>query len=278
MSHIRFATSKIGYLCGPSLFMTVDAARAGSSCPALPSSPEAAEGGIPRRVMTRGCPGPRNRTVEEAPAGSDFGGRGRFPRGPAAGTSWTPPAASPPGARTIYLPIDGKAAGGGDAAATLSAPSTVVRPGRSWHPCGGPHSSGQRRDQLRGRVRRAADRPLLPAGRAAGVGGHHLGRRRSSWAPGWTDPGSALDLELIAAPGPGTLVVGSPMTTGSGLVTSTPPVSTDGGEEWLHRRHRPDRPRLGPARCQPLARFRGTRPPVAGWATTRRSGPPRTVG
>ena len=51
----------------------------------------------------------------------------------------------------------------------------------------------------------------------------------STWGSRLPVPGS---VGLIAAPSPGTLVVGSPPTSGEGPVTSTLSVSTDGGVDW----------------------------------------------
>ena len=137
------------------------------------------------------------------------------------------------GAETIYLPIYGNVAGGGDAAATLF---RSLDGGQTWQeladPCGGSHLPGNVAISFAAASGGQLTALCFPRGGSPGWAVITSDDSGSSWGPRRTVPGSALDLELIAAPGPGTLVVGSPMTTGSGLVTSTLLVSTDGGEEW----------------------------------------------
>jgi len=236
VSHIRFATSKIGYLFGPSLFMTVDGGESWQqlSSPSVESL-EAAGGEVFRVVYDHdGCPGPCNRTVEEAPAGSDsWRTLLQIPEGAGLGTELDTAGLVLQGAETIYLPIYGNVAGGGDAAATLF---RSLDGGQTWQeladPCGGTTLPGNVAISFAAASGGQLTALCFPRGGPPGWAVITSDDSGSSWGPRRTVPGSALDLELIAAPGPGTLVVGSPMTTGSGLVTSTLLVSTDGGEEW----------------------------------------------
>ena len=116
VSHIRFATSKIGYLFGPGLFMTVDGGESWHEVTSLPVETLEAAGGDVFRVVYdgEGCPGPCNRTVEKATVGSNpWQTLLQIP-----GSLQIPEAALDTatlileGSQTIYLPIYGNPAGG----------------------------------------------------------------------------------------------------------------------------------------------------------------------
>ncbi len=73
VDHLRFATPKIGYLFGPSLLITRDGGQTWTAVASPPvESLEPGPGSVVRVVYDHdGCPGPCNRTVESAAAGSD---------------------------------------------------------------------------------------------------------------------------------------------------------------------------------------------------------------
>ncbi len=229
VSHIRFATSKIGYLFGPSLFMTVDGGESWQELVSPPVETLEATGGDVFRVVynNTGCPGPCNRTVEEAPAGSD---------------TWRTLLQIPEqgdldtatlilqGSQTIYLPIYGNPAGGGigDQEAALY---RSLNSGQNWQqfsdPCA--DAGGDRAGTIAFAV--------TPMGYLAAL---------CEGAPGWavltsSDEGSAWGslipvpgsyVGLLATPGAGTLVIGSASVGGGGPDTTTLWISSNGGESW----------------------------------------------
>jgi len=237
VSQIRFATASIGYLFGPSLFMTVDGGQTWQPVSSPPvETLEAVDGSVFRVVYDHGgCPGPCNRTVEEAPAGSD---------------TWRTLLQIPgaldisvgaidtaslilQGSRTIYLPIYGNPVGG-EPFTTLF---RSLDGGQTWQqltdPCVSttvPADSAISFAAAPGGYLAALcfanSEPEAPTVVTSDDGG-------SSWSPQLAAPASAWG--LIASPTPGTLVVGSPPESGGGpatSATSTLLVSTDGGEEW----------------------------------------------
>jgi photosystem II stability/assembly factor-like uncharacterized protein len=233
VSHIRFATSKIGYLFGPGLFMTVDG---GESWQEVTSPPvetlEAADGNVFRVVYDHGgCPGPCNRTVEEAPAGSNawrtllqIPGLLQIPVG-ALDTATL----ILQGSQTIYLPIYGNPAGG-------EPYTTLFRSldgGQTWQQLADPCvSTSILGDSATGFA--AAPGGYLAAlcfsiTEPATLAVFTSNDAGTTWGPRLPVPGS---VGLIAIPSPSTLVVGSPPTSGEGPVTSTLSVSTDGGVDW----------------------------------------------
>ena len=234
VSHIRFATSKIGYLFGPSLFMTVDGGQTWQQVDSPPvESLEAAGGDVYRVVYDHtGCPGPCNRTVEEAASGSDdWRTLLQIPEGGGLGTELDTASLVLQGTQTIYLPIYGNPAGGGNAAATLFRSTDG---GQTWRqlgdPCGGSADPGNVAISFAAAPGGQLTALCLPRGGPPGWAVLTSDDGGSAWGSRRPVPGSAL--ELIAAPRPGTLVVGTPTTSGTGVVTSTLLVSTDGGEAW----------------------------------------------
>jgi len=233
VSHIRFATSKIGYLFGPGLFMTVDG---GESWQEVTSPPvetlEAVGGNVIRVVYDHGgCPGPCNRTVEEAPAGSNawrtllqIPGALQIPVG-ALDTATL----ILQGSQTIYLPIYGNPAGG-EPFTTLF---RSLDGGQTWQQLADPCVSTTILADS------ATDFAAAPGGylaalcfsitEPAALAVFTSNDAGSTWGSRLPVPGS---VGLIAAPSPGTLVVGPSPTSGGGPDTSTLSVSTDGGLDW----------------------------------------------
>jgi photosystem II stability/assembly factor-like uncharacterized protein len=238
VNDIRFATAKIGYLFGPSLFMTVDG---GETWQAVISPPveslEAAGGDVFRVVYDHdGCPGPCDRTVEEAPAGSDdwrtllqIPGSLQIPVGALDTASLILQ-----GSRTIYLPIYGNPAGGEPFTTLLRS----LDGGQSWQQLADPCVSTTIVADS------AIDFAAAPGGYLAAlcypnnqpeamtvVTSDDSG---SSWGPQLAVPGSSWG--LIASPSVGTLVVGPGPGSGGGPATSTATltmsVSADGGKVW----------------------------------------------
>jgi photosystem II stability/assembly factor-like uncharacterized protein len=229
VSHIRFATASIGYLFGPSLFMTVDGGESWQQVTSPPvESLEAAGGDVFRVVYDHGgCPGPCNRTVEEAPSGSNAW-RTLLQTSLVGGLNATLILQS---SQSIYLPIYGNPAAGQPFVALFRS----LDGGQTWKQLADPCVS----------TAVIAD---APSGFAAAPGGYLAvlcssidqttdstvmtsSNSGSSWGPQLPVPGSSPG--LIAAPSAGTLVVGTAPTSGGGPATSTLSVSTDGGLDWV---------------------------------------------
>jgi photosystem II stability/assembly factor-like uncharacterized protein len=167
--------------------------------------------------------------VEEAPVGSDaWQTLYQIPQGAFLDTATL----ILQGSQTIYLPIYGNLAGG-------EPESTLFRSldgGQSWQqladPCADasipPMSGAMDFASAPGGYLAALCYSLSDPMTWAVMTSHDSG---TVWAPRLPLPGSS-DGGLIAVPSPGTLVVGSPPTSGGGPVTSTLSVSTDGGSDW----------------------------------------------
>jgi hypothetical protein len=208
--------------------MTVDGGQTWKQVKSPPVEALEPEGGTVVRVVYdhSGCPGPCNRTVEEAPAGS---------------TTWETLLQMPQGAgdtatvirqgtQVIYIPIYGNPAGGGigDQEATLY---RSLDGGQTWQELPDPCAAAG--GDLEGAIGFAAapgrylaalceadpDWTVLTSGDAG-----------SSWSPLLPAPESYVG--LIAAPSAGDLVIGSAWTGASGPDTSTLSVSADGGRSW----------------------------------------------
>lgn len=228
VSHIRFATASIGYLFGPSLFMTVDGGQTWKEVTSpLVESLEAAGGDVFRVVYdTTGCPGPCNRTVQEAPAGSD---------------AWQTLYQIPQGAdldtatlilegESIYLPIYGDVAKGAEQ-------TTLFRSldgGQTWQRLGDPCAGATPPVDVAFAFA-AASRGFLsvlcfPSGQPQGWAVLSSSDAGSTWGPRLPVPESSAG--LLAAPSPGHLLIASPTGAGGGLATSTLSYSSDGGQSW----------------------------------------------
>jgi len=234
VSHIRFATSKIGYLFGPGLFMTVDGGESWHEVTSLPVETLEAAGGDVFRVVYdgEGCPGPCNRTVEKATVGSNpWQTLLQIP-----GSLQIPEAALDTatlileGSQTIYLPIYGNPAGG-EPFTTLF---RSLDGGQTWQELADPCVSKTVLGDS------AIDFAAAPGGYLAALcfangdpGAPAVltsGTSGSSWGARLPVPVSSAG--LIAAPSSGTLVVGPATTSGGGPYTSSLSVSTDGGLDW----------------------------------------------
>ena len=232
VSHIRFATSKIGYLFGPGLFMTVDGGQSWQEVTSLPvETLEAAGENVFRVVYDHGgCPGPCNRTVEEAPARSNawktllqIPGSLQIPVG-ALDTATL----ILQGSQTIYLPIYGNPVGG-EPFTTLF---RSLDAGQTWQQLADPCASttvladsaisfAAAPGGYLAALCYANSEPAAPTVVTSDNSG-------TSWGPRLAAPASSWG--LIASPSPGTLVVALLTSTGAG--TATLSASTDGGLKW----------------------------------------------
>lgn len=228
VSQIRFATSRVGYLFGPALFQTDDGGRSWHRVPSLPV--EALEPGLGTVIRVvydhGGCPGPCDRTVQQASAGSD---------------SWrtllrlTVGGVSAQvirvGTSVIYIPIFGNLAGGQGGVHALIFRS--IDAGRTWQrladPCIGTYQE----------THGAAALSAAPGGFVAVLCDSITGTAPtfirtsadygSSWRPPRTVPGG---VQLLASPTASTLILATGGVGGSGPFTYRLLVSTDGGQRW----------------------------------------------
>lgn len=246
-SHVRFANSAVGYLFGPALFVTRDGGKTWGREKAPPvESLEPSGASVVRLVYDHlGCPGPCNRTVQEAPAGSSAW-RTLIRLGiPAADSREAGAQVIRGGGGRIYVPIYGSLAAGAGTQHTILFRS--LDGGRSWarlaDPCGG---SGRR-------VHDAVSMAAAPGGvltalcvpRMAGPGGRFVLLSRnagSSWGPRRAVPGSPW---LISAASSSHLVVADGSVSGRGAHTYRLSATADGGRRW--RNVVADRERIGSA-------------------------------
>lgn len=230
VSHIRFATSKIGYLFGPGLFMTMDGGESWQKVTSLPVETLEAAGGAVFRVVYdhEGCPGPCNRTVEESPVGSNsWQSLLEIPEGGALDTANL----ILQGSQTIYLPIYGSPVAG-EPFTTLY---RSLDAGHTWQQLADPCAGTTVPTVL---ANSAISFAAAPGGYLAAFCYSNSepeaptvatsDNSGSSWGPQLAAPASSWG--LIASPSPGTLVVALLASTGAG--TATISVSTDGGFKW----------------------------------------------
>jgi photosystem II stability/assembly factor-like uncharacterized protein len=237
VSHIRFTTGGIGYLWGPSLVMTTDGGQTWH--PQQSANVEALEpsGGSVYRVEYdhTGCPGPCNRSVWAASAGS---------------SSWHQLYILPPppshgdraglavvGGQTIYVSVfGGLAAGAGTQEAAIY---RSLNGGAAWTTLSDPclHGSGAGATNIAQDVAAApngfvsalcAPRSSNPASQAV-VTSTDSG---SSWGPLHPLPGPASILQRIAAADASHLAVATGPVAGNGPITYELYDSTDGGIHW----------------------------------------------
>lgn len=233
VSHLRFATTTVGYLYGPALLVTTDGGRSWAAQQSLPvEAMEPTHAGVYRVVYDHGgCPGPCTRRLDVAPAGS---GSWR--------TVTTIPHQDVPsrqdtaqlitsGDANVYIPVYGDVAAGAGTQQAVVFRSTDS--GRTWRrlddPCGGPAAypdvavsfaaaTGQFIAALC--VSRSGGGDAVVTSTSAG----------DTWGPPHPVPGSGL--QIIAAASATHLVVANASTRGSGPVTYTLHASTDGGQQW----------------------------------------------
>jgi photosystem II stability/assembly factor-like uncharacterized protein len=232
ISQIRFATAKVGYLFGPAFYETRDG---GHSWRRVRSRPvedlEPGPGTVLRIVYDHlGCPGPCNRTVQEALAGSgawhtllrisiadaNDGIRAQIIRA---------------GTRVIYVPVYADLASGLRGVKSVIFRSTDA--GRSWQrlpdPCGGTGMNTHAATAMS-----AGPRGYLAVlcGSVSGTSGTFIrtsADNGSSWSTPQTVPSG---LQLLATPGPGRLVLATGGVGGSGPFTYRLDVSRDNGLRW----------------------------------------------
>jgi len=232
VSQIRFATSRIGYLFGPDLYQTGDGGRSWRRVPAPPvETLEPVAGSVIRVVYDHlGCPGPCDRTVQEAadgsgtwhtllriPLASDNGGI-------TAQVIW-------PGGPVLYIPVYGNPAGGQGASHAVIFRSTDG--GGSWQrltdPCGG---TGL---QTHTAVELAAAPGGFVAALCASISGlsRTYVRVSADFGSSWGPPRTVFaDSHLIAAAGPAWLVVATGGVGGSGPFSYRLAVSANDGRRW----------------------------------------------
>lgn len=237
VAHLRFATASIGYLFGPSLFMTRDGGLTWSRVPGSQvESLEPGPGSVVRVVYDHaGCPGPCHRAVQEAAPGSQHW-RVLLAKLPARAESAVNAQVIRATPNVMYVPVYGDLASG----ASASQQTTIFRSldgGRSWvalaDPCG-----GSRRSE-----RDAIDVAAAPGGFVAALcslrshggassvvtsadDGRTWGPRRAVASPSRFEP------DLIATPAAGDLVLSNSLANGSGPFTYELWQSRDDGRTW----------------------------------------------
>jgi photosystem II stability/assembly factor-like uncharacterized protein len=232
ISHIRFATDKIGYLFGPALYLTRDG---GHSWRRVRSRPvealEPAAGTVLRVVYNHaGCPGPCTRTLQEAVAGS--GAWQTLLRIPIArANDGITAQILRPAKRVIYVPVYANLAMGVRGARSVILRSTDG--GRRWQrlldPCDGTgtntHAAAATSAGPQGYLAVLCDSPS-GTGRAFIRTSDDYGL---NWGPPRTVPSG---MQLLATPGRGRLVLATGGVGGSGPFTYRLDVSADDGLRW----------------------------------------------
>jgi len=232
VSGVRFATSMVGYLFGPSLLMTTDGGHTWQlQAGPLVETLTVADGVVFRVAYGHsGCPGPCQPTLQEAPFGS-----GTWQT--LIGQLSTPDRSSL--AQIVASGQDLLVAMYGSQAGPFSAQATVYRStdvGGSWQlmsdPCAVQGPSGVEEDLI--------DLAGAPGGFFAGLCSPHVGT--GSFVMTSTDGGSSWQkvgalpagqiLNELAAASSSTLAVSTGATSGAGPFTAQVFVSTDGGQRW----------------------------------------------
>ena len=234
ISHIRFASRMFGYLYGPALLVTSNGGQSWRPEESLPvEALEPTHGQVYRIVYDHGgCPGPCDRTVEVAPAGSAAWRTGLTIPFMAVESRQDSAELVTQGSQDIYIAIYGDlAAGGGTQQAVLF---RSLDAGRTWRrfgdPCGGSGAAVNDATSLA-----ASTGGFVVALCAPRSGNSHLfvvtsSNEGTTWGPPHPVPSSVL--QLIAAASPTHLALATGPTTGSGPITYTLYVSADGGAHW----------------------------------------------
>ena len=236
VSHVRFATALFGYLYGPALLVTSDGGRSWRPEQSLPvEALEPSQGRVYRLVYDHGgCPGPCDRIVETAPAGS---------------ASWRTLVNIPfvtnvtsrqdtaqlvtQGSQNLYVVIYGDLAAGGGTQQTILFRSLDA--GRTWRqlpdPCG---SASAINDAIGFATSSGGFAAALCTPRngntATGDFTVTSNNAAASWGPPHPAPGSYQG--AIAAASPTHLVLATGPISGSGPITYTLYVSSDAGAHW----------------------------------------------
>lgn len=234
VSHVRFASSAIGYLFGPGLLMTTD----GGHTWQVQHGPNVETLKVSRGKVYRiayslmGCPGPCEPTLQETVPGS---------------TSWKTlisQLTSPDRSATAQIVSSGSTilvALYGSSAGPVIAQAVVYRSsdnGASWQstndPCSGLGPSGKAQEED------LIDLAAAPQGFFAGLCSPHSGfatfvvssgNDGQSWNMAGVLP-NVQDLAQIAVASPSAIAVCTGSTGGSGAFTAQVLVSTDGGQHW----------------------------------------------
>jgi hypothetical protein len=236
ISHLRFATTMLGYLYGPALLVTSDGGRSWRPQASLPvEALEPTTVGVYRIVYDHGgCPGPCDRTVEVAPAGSGaWPTVTTIPLVPNVSSHQDTAELVPQGSQDVYIPIYGDIASGAGTQQAILWRSLDA--GHTWHQLGDPCGAGGTEVNVAigfaasaGGFVAALCFPRSSPGGEFVVTSNNAG---ASWGPAHPVPGSFI--QLIAAASPGHLAVATAPLTGSGPNTYTLYVSTDAGAHWV---------------------------------------------
>ncbi len=235
VSHIRFASTSIGYLFGPALFVTRDGGRHWARTPGLlVEALEPGVGQVLRVAYTHsGCPGPCWRVIQEAAPGSSSWHTVLALDHTAAATQPGPAQIVRAGG-AIYVPVYGNlASGAGDQRAfTFRSLDGGLRWTQVADPCG--RSAKTANVALGLAVTRGGFVAVLCSPRSSTGAAFVVTSPDNAhfWGPARPIPGSVLDAGLIAATGSCHLAVASPPVSGNGPFTYRLLTSSDGGRHW----------------------------------------------
>jgi photosystem II stability/assembly factor-like uncharacterized protein len=225
-----------GYLYGPALLATTDGGQTWRPENSLPvEALEPTQGHVYRIVYDHGgCPGPCDRTVEVAPAGS---------------ATWRTVLSIPfmdvasrqdsaqlvtQGSQDVYIAIYGDLAAGGGAQQAVLFRS--VDAGRTWRrlgdPCGGSGTAVNDATSLAASAGGFAVALCVPRSGNSRVFVVTTSNSGATWGPPHLAPGALPPASLIAAASPTHFALATAPTTGSGPLTYTLYVSADGGAHW----------------------------------------------
>ena len=232
ISQIRFATAKFGYLFGPTLYQTRDGGHSWRRVRSRPVEALQPAGGTVLRLVYdhSGCPGPCNRTLQEAVAGSDaWRTLLRIPLARANGDITAQ--IIRPGTRVIYVPVYGNLAGGQGGIKAVIFRSTNA--GRSWQrlpdPCGG---SGRNTHAVATMSAGARGYLAVLCDSLSGPGRTFI-RTSEDYGSSWGLPRMVPSgLQLLATPRPGRLVLATGGVSGSGPFAYRLDFSGDDGLHW----------------------------------------------
>jgi photosystem II stability/assembly factor-like uncharacterized protein len=233
ISKITFATLSTGYLYGAGFYVTGDGGNTWTEVPASPVEDVETSGGAVYRLTYdhTGCPGPCQRTLEVAPAGSSTWRRLlRLPPNPG---NTTAAARVIVQARDLYVPMYGNQAGGAGTAKTVLFRS--LDGGTTWlqlaDPCGQAELSEH--DAV---AFAAAENGFLASLCSARAGSGQEGPfvitstdAGQNWGSRHVVPAA---VGLIAAASANVLAVASPPISGYGPYTYRLLASANGGATW----------------------------------------------